>query len=56
VQESIGPVLSGLSRERQRLVDARHGRFHTLAPGFDLGQETSEDWHPKSVSLIAVRR
>jgi hypothetical protein len=30
VQESIGPVLTGLSCTRQRRVDARQGRFYIL--------------------------
>jgi hypothetical protein len=46
VQESVGPVFSCLTRERQRLVDQRQGAFEVPILGFEFGEQTLKlrDW------------
>ena len=44
-------MLSGLLRERQRLVNSRQGLFYVLPFGVDLGDQSLIEWDPIPNSL-----
>src|SRR5262249_23251302 len=46
VQVGVGPMLSRLLRERQRLINSCQGLFYVLPFGFDLGEQSLKEWNP----------
>ena len=53
VQEGVGPVFSGLLRERQRFIDPRQGSLPVLPRGLELGQPALEE---RRKQLVPGRR
>jgi len=57
MQESVGPSLSGLLRQRQRLINARRRVFcFTRSSYFDRGKEAEKERYIVFISFLCVGR
>jgi hypothetical protein len=56
VEQGVGPVLTGLIRERQRFVDPAQGSVRVIPLGFELGEPALEERDKQLVSLAEICR
>jgi hypothetical protein len=53
-EQGVGPMLSRLIGERQRVVDPAQGSVRVVPFAFELGEPTLEERHMQPVSLVDV--
>ena len=56
MEQRVGPVLAGLARQRESLVDPLQGAVRVIPLGFELGEQALEKRHPQLLFLAKIRR